>query len=123
MTNRSVLLVTLAAVAVLTVAPLLAHLGVSKSDPAHESTVSVSPKAVTVWFTQNPVLAVSAFTLEGPDGAVTLGAVQAGPERSLTAEVVDVLRPGPHTLTWRTAGNDGHVISGTRTFTYAPAAR
>lgn len=121
MLKRSVL--TLIAVAALAVAPLFAHLAVSKSDPAHEGTITAAPKTVSVWFTQNPVLAVSALTLEGPDGAVALGAVKAGPERSLTAEVLDPLQPGAHTLTWRTAGNDGHVISGTRTFTYAPAAR
>jgi copper resistance protein C len=123
MTKRSLLFFVVTVVTVLAVSPLLAHLGVSKSDPPHEGTITVAPKSVTVWFTQNPVLAVSALTLEGPGGAVALGAVKAGPERSLTAEVVDALQPGAHTLTWRTAGNDGHVISGTRSFTYAPAAR
>lgn len=123
MMTRRILFLTVIAVAVLAVSPLVAHLSVSKSDPAHEGTVTASPKTVTVWFNQNPVIAVSALTLEGPGGAVKLGAVTAGPERSLTAEVVDVLQPGNHTLTWRTAGNDGHVISGKRTFTYTPTDR
>jgi methionine-rich copper-binding protein CopC len=109
------------AVAALAVATLLAHLSATRSDPAHQGTVTESPASVTVWFNQTPVLAVSALTLEGPKGAVKLGQVKAGANRSLMAEVLEALQPGSHTLTWRTAGNDGHVISGTRTFTYAPA--
>lgn len=105
------------------VLPAFAHLSVTRSEPAHESTVTVSPKRVTVWFSQNPVLAVSALRLEGPRGDVRLGPVEAGADRSLTAEVLDTLEPGRHTLTWRTAGNDGHVLTGTRTFTYAPPGR
>lgn len=121
MRNRALLLIVAALVAV-AVTPLVAHLSVTRSDPGHESTITVSPKAVTVWFNQNPVVAVSALTLEGPQGAVKLGEVKAGAERSLTAEVLEPLQPGAHTLTWRTAGNDGHVLSGTRVFTFAPAA-
>lgn len=120
MRTPRVLLLTAAVVAALAVTPLLAHLSVSKSDPAHQGTITASPAAVTVWFNQNPVLKVSALTLEGPKGAVKLGEVKAGEDRALTADVLEPLQPGAHTLTWRTAGNDGHVISGTRAFTYAP---
>jgi methionine-rich copper-binding protein CopC len=122
MRNRALLLiVTVAALVAVAVTPLLAHLSVTKSDPPDQGTITAPPSSVTVWFSQNPVLPVSALTLEGPQGAVKLGDVQAGAERSLTAEVLEPLQPGAHVLTWRTAGNDGHVISGTRTFTYAPA--
>lgn len=120
MRTHRVLLLTAVVVAAVAVAPLVAHLAVSKSDPAHQGTITSSPSSVTVWFNQNPVLKVSALTLEGPKGAVKLGEVKAGENRSLTAEVLEPLQPGAHTLTWRTAGNDGHVISGTRTFTYTP---
>jgi copper resistance protein C len=119
-TKLSLSLVVAALVGV-AVVPVLAHLSATKSDPAHQGTITASPASVTIWFNQNPVLPVSALTLEGPQGAVKLGEVKAGADRSLTAEVQEPLQPGAHTLTWRTAGNDGHVISGTRTFTFAPA--
>lgn len=122
MPTRREMLLTVAGVATAGVAPLVAHLAVRKSDPANKATITASPARVAVWFNQNPTLAVSGLSLEGPKGAVKLGDVKAGDERSLVADVLEPLQPGPHTLTWKTAGNDGHVITGTRTFTYAPAS-
>lgn len=120
MSTRRELLLVVAGVAVGAVAPVFAHLGVRKSEPANKSTIASSPERITIWFNQAPALAVSSFALEGPKGAVKLGDVAAGEEQSLTAAVLEPLQAGPHTLTWKTAGNDGHVITGTRVFTYAP---
>lgn len=121
MPTRREILLTVAAVATGAVAPLLAHLAVRKSDPANNATLTSPPSRIAVWFNQNPTLAVSSLSLEGPKGAVKLGEIKAGAERSLVADVLEPLQPGAHTLTWKAAGNDGHVITGTRTFTYAPA--
>lgn len=116
-----------ALVVILTVAvvQLSAHLAVSKTFPATDSTVTTAPNHLQIWFTQAPTVAVSALSLEGPKGKVEMGKVAAGqadgkPDRSLVAPIVGTLEPGKYTGTWKTSGSDGHIITGTFAFSYAP---
>jgi methionine-rich copper-binding protein CopC len=102
---------------------VFAHLAVRKSLPEKGATLTTSPSSVQVWFTQEPEMEKSGLTLTGPQGAVTLGSVTAGPERSLVASVSGKLTAGAYTLTWKTAGDDGHVLTGTIPFSVAATAQ
>lgn len=106
---------------------LSAHLKVERTAPVTDATVTEAPVRIQVWFSQSPTLPVSALSLEGPQGAVELGKVEAGrtdgkPDRSLVAPIVGKLEPGVYTATWKTSGSDGHIQTDTFTFTLKPAA-
>jgi methionine-rich copper-binding protein CopC len=100
-----------------------AHLSVVKTMPADQSNVPVSPARVQVWFNQQPSPRISRLSLRGPDGKdVELGKVEVHSEdRSISAAVAAALPPGTYEATWRAAGDDGHVMRGTFTFTIVPA--
>jgi methionine-rich copper-binding protein CopC len=105
---------------------LSAHLKVERTFPATGGTVTTSPDRIQVWFSQNPTLAISGLSLEGPKGKVELGKVAAGkdgekPDMSLVAPITGTLEAGKYTASWKTSGNDGHILTGTFEFTYKPA--
>jgi methionine-rich copper-binding protein CopC len=101
---------------------VFAHLGVKKSLPAKGARITTSPEAIQVWFNQEPEMEKSGLTLVGPQGPVTVGAVEAGAENSLRATVGAALAPGAYTIEWKTAGDDGHVLTGKIPFTMAATA-
>jgi methionine-rich copper-binding protein CopC len=111
----------LAALAVFTVG-LSAHLDASRTMPANKSTVTDAPARVQVWFTEPPSPRVSLLEMKGPGGEVALGELEVNREdRSVAAPVRGTLAPGSYEVSWRTAGNDGHVMRGTFTFVLAAA--
>jgi methionine-rich copper-binding protein CopC len=102
---------------------LSAHLAVKKTTPAKGARLAAAPDHVQVWFTQEPDLAVSSLRLAGRSGAVKLGPVEHGGDRSLRARVEATLSAGDYTVTWKTAGDDGHVMQGSFTFSVTAPAR
>jgi methionine-rich copper-binding protein CopC len=93
------------------------HMRMTKSKPEADTAVPTAPSAIQAWFSQEPELAVSRMAVEGPDGSVELGDLRAGEEFSLVSDVPASLRPGNYTVSWRTAGDDGHVVRGEFAFT------
>jgi hypothetical protein len=115
--TRRIRTAALAVAATLLVAiTLSAHTKAVKTLPAADATVA-APTTVQVWFNETPDVKVSKLTLEGPSGAVKLGAVKAAAENSIAAAVEGAVADGKHTVSWQTAGKDGHVIKGTFAFT------
>ena len=105
------------ALVVLAVATAMAHLAATKTMPDADAVLTESPQRIQVWFTQDPDPAVSQLTLEGPAGEVELGDTTGADEKSLMATVPQALAPGGYTVSWRTAGDDGHVRRGDFLFT------
>jgi methionine-rich copper-binding protein CopC len=100
------------------------HMRLVRSEPAADSTVTVAPTALKLYWTEAPRLPVTAIRLTGAgDQAVALGAPAADQQdaKILSVPVTAPLQPGVYTVTWRTAGNDGHVLNGTYKFTYRAA--
>jgi len=96
---------------------LSAHLDVVRTLPVHESTVTQAPDRVQVWFSQQPSPRVSLLGLRGPGGDVPLGdLVLNRDDRSIAAPIEEPLTPGAYEASWRTAGDDGHVMRGTFRF-------
>jgi copper resistance protein C len=100
-------------VAALLTVGLSAHLRVLKTLPADGSKVTEPPARVQVWFDQEPSPRLSRLEMQGPGGEVTLGTTEVGDDRSISAAVTGALPPGSYEVTWRTAGDDGHVQRGT----------
>ncbi len=98
-------------------ASLMAHMKLVKSEPAADSTVSASVKQIQVWFTQAPDMKVSKLELKGASGPVKLAPVHAMNDKSLMAMVETDLPNGAYTISWQSAGEDGHVQKGELAFT------
>ena len=101
----------------LAVATAMAHLAATKTMPDADAVVAEPPSQIQVWFTQDPDPAVSQLVLEGPAGEVELGDTTVADEKSLMAMVPSALAAGSYTVSWRTAGDDGHVRRGDFAFT------
>lgn len=107
-----------AALAAFPVALLARHNRLAKSVPGAAATVA-SPRSVRLWFTEkvNPKLSSIIVTAEAGTKAET-GAVRGTDDpRSIAVEVTKPLATGKYSVAWRTAGDDGHSVRGTYTFT------
>ena len=83
-----------------------------------------SVSAIKLWFSQAPELSVTSVRLTGEgDRIVTLAALTRARENGspLVATVQGTMEPGRYTTRWRTMSRDGHPISGSFSFTLAPA--
>lgn len=113
----------LAAVILLTAVTLSAfHMRVEKTMPVEGATIAVAPKRIQIWFSEPPTLVVSNITVTGPSGRVELGTLALGktgdaPDNSVVTVVKGDLSPGKYTVSWRTSGKDGHMLTGTFEFT------
>ncbi len=115
----------LAAVLVVSGVALSAHLKVEKTFPESDATVSSVPDRLQVWFSQAPTVPVSSLSLEGPNGKVAVGKATAGKmdgktDRSIVAPITGTLSAGKYTVTWKTSGSDGHILTGTFDFIVKP---
>jgi methionine-rich copper-binding protein CopC len=100
------------------------HLRLLRSEPAADSTVTASPAELKMYWTEVPRLPVTAVRLTTvSEQPVALGEPRAdeADAKILHVPVTAALAPGVYTVTWRTAGNDGHILNGSYTFTYRPA--
>ncbi len=105
------LVVVTAAVAVVS-----AHMALQKSLPEEDAVLGASPVEIQLWFTQDPDPAVSNVSLEGPAGDIEVGKTRVMGEKSIVADV-PALESGTYTVSWRAAGDDGHVQRGEFSFT------
>lgn len=107
-------------------APAAAHTApIPGGVPADGATVEEMPKDVTIVF--------GGALLAGGEGAsITADPTGKGEDWTAGAPIVDEstltipvdpkIPAGEYTVTWRVVAEDGHPLSGTQTFTYAPTA-
>lgn len=121
MKRASLFAVALVAIVALAT-PSAFHFAVTKSTPTNNQALDASPKRIQIWFSQVPVEAVSVIKLVGSDKAdVALGKVVADKEsKSIYADVATALKPGAYVVSWKSAGDDGHVQNGEIKFKLAP---
>jgi len=111
---------------VLTPAWARAHGILKSSVPAAGAHLGVAPTGLRLTFTESPELTFTTITLRAPDGsAVALGAVQVvrDSRRAVAAAIQGALAAGTYTVEWKTAGADGHPVTGRFDFTIAPGHR
>lgn len=116
---RGSLVALLAALPLLAAGPAARHNRLVKAEPGVDSTVAKSPAEIRLWFKEPPEIAVSSVKLADEAGkAFVMGAVKATDDKfSIAAPVTAPLPAGKYTVTWKTAGTDGHVIRGSFGFT------
>jgi copper transport protein len=119
------ILAVLALAVLVTPALLFAHAHLVKSTPAANAKLTVSPTALTLWFSERPELRFTKIELlDSTNAPVTIGAVTAaaGESMAMTASISSALPNGKYTVSWRTAAADGHPSNGKFSFTVdAPA--
>lgn len=106
------------AVAVSALSALVAaHTKLEKSDPADGATVTTSPKWVQLFFSEKPDIKISKVEITGPSGKVELGPAHSMADKDIMAAIDRPLDNGKYTVSWQTAGKDGHVLKGSFSFT------
>ena len=101
------------------------HTHLVKAEPAPDSTVTVPPRQVRLWFNEPPEVALSAASLMKVDHSPVAVVKMAATDDSLSVAgpVPITLEPGKYMVMWRTASKDGHAVRGMYYFTYDPTAQ
>lgn len=101
--------------AMLTTASAFAHAHLQQQIPAADSTVSVSPQALTLTFSEGVELSFSGVILNGPQNKpVATGklARSDGNKAQLTLPLNEPLAAGEYTVEWHVVSVDGHKTKG-----------
>ncbi len=95
------------------------HLALVKSEPANTATVSKSPKAITLWFSQRPNVKLTRLVLTHARDTMKTGTATAvdSAGKQIRIPVIAALSQGKYDVSWRTLARDGHAVSGKFTFT------
>jgi putative copper export protein/methionine-rich copper-binding protein CopC len=126
--TRSSVIRTLSLVLTLLVilpAPGLAHGALQRAAPGDGDHLSTAPRELRLTFTEDVELAFARLALTGPSGAVELGELRVAPDstRVLVGQIRGLLVAGTYTVQWQVAGDDGHPVRGSYSFTVAAGAR
>jgi len=105
------------AVAITGTGPASAHTVLTATDPAADATPSVGPNRVSATFNEDLQATFAAMTVVGPDGNLWSSG-----ETEVRGSVASVdVRPlgpsGRYTVNYRVTSDDGHVVSGSWSFT------
>ena len=104
-------------IAITGAAPASAHTVLSAADPAADAALSAGPNRVSATFNEDLQTTFAAMTVVGPDGNLwSSGDTEVrGPVASVG---VRPLGPsGKYTVNYRVTSDDGHVVSGSWSFT------
>ena len=104
-------------VIVVSVSPASAHTVLTASDPTDGASLSTGPDRVSATFNEELQTAFAAMTVVGPDGNLWSSG-----EPEVRGAVAGVaVRPlgpsGKYTVNYRVTSGDGHVVSGSWSFT------
>lgn len=117
---RSAVAAGVAALVIAPSSPALAHAALKSMSPADGSTVRSSPADVVLTFNEPVDGRFTAVKVTDPGGtAVSSGKPQVTDE-VVTQRLAPLGVPGRYTVAFRTVSVDGHLVSGRRTFTFAP---
>ncbi len=97
-----------------------AHAHLQQQTPAADSTVSASPQALTLSFSEGIETRFSGVTLSGPQqSAVATGklALSDDNKAQLVVPLAQPLTPGDYTVDWHVVSVDGHKTKGQYHFT------
>ena len=100
-------------------APAAMHLRLVKSEPASNAVVA-APTQLRLWFSLKPAMAITTVKLAtSGDVAIKVGKpAHAGDVKlPVVVAVEEALAPGKYTVSWKTASNDMHPMTGSFNFT------
>lgn len=101
------------------------HLRLEKSEPAKDETLAAAPKAIRLWFSLPPEMAVTAVKLSDANGnPVALAAPTrgSGAKDPVESAIQGAIAAGTYTVSWKTSSKDGHPIRGDFSFTVKGSA-
>lgn len=95
----------------------VAHTALISSDPAADATLTAGPNRVSATFNEDLQPTFAAMTVVGPDGALWSSG-DAEVRGAVASVAVRPLGPsGRYTVNYRVTSDDGHVVSGSWSFT------
>lgn len=96
------------------------HLRLTASLPAKDTTLTASPDAVRLWFSEQTDLGATKVDVKNAAGQpVGTAALTRGPQRDDPVVATFTAKPGTgrYTVDWRAMSKDGHVVKGSYGFT------
>ncbi|WP_192809461.1 copper resistance CopC family protein [Actinomadura rudentiformis] len=106
----------------LAAAPAASHAELTSISPDHRSTQTSSPSQVVLTFNQSVNKRFTVIRVTGPGGERAESGSAVVSEEVARQGLMPLSRPGRYQVAYRTVSVDGHVISGSRAFTFQPAA-
>lgn len=97
--------------------PAAAHDELVSTQPADGAAVDVPPAAVSLEFSEEPLVDGTQLQVTGPDGAVASVGDTVVDGTTVSIALATELPAGAYTVDWRVTASDGHPTSGTFTFT------
>jgi methionine-rich copper-binding protein CopC len=98
-----------------------AHALLDRATPSVGGTVSGSPSAIELEFTEGVEPRYGRVTVSGPSGAVPVSpAAGASGSPKLSVRLGQRLKPGQYRVTWAVVSVDTHKTQGSFTFTVQP---
>lgn len=101
-----------------------AHETLTSSSPAADATLTAIPRELRLTFSSPVKLALFRVGLDGPAGAVELGAAELHTDSSrvVLVPVRQLTAAGTYTVRWQVAGPDGHPVRGEFSFVITEGA-
>ncbi|MFN8147078.1 MAG: copper resistance protein CopC [Candidatus Nanopelagicales bacterium] len=106
-----------AAVGLIAAPPASAHNVVVGTVPVAGSTVTALPTEVVLNFEEPPVAGGTAIVVKDPQGQVVTSGATSLNEASATVELQPLTLAGKYSVSYRSASDDGHTITGSFAFT------
>jgi len=105
--------VAAATLALASAVPASVHFSLVKSTPTADQTLTAPLKRVQIWFSETPAPGVSQIKILGADKtALPAGKTLIDTDKSMYTDLASPLAPGAYVVSWRAAGDDGHLLSG-----------
>lgn len=100
-----------------------AHAKLIRSQPRPNETVSVAPRVIELWFSEELEPRFNTIEVKNQAGnLVTLGEVVLAEDNKKAQVEVEQLTPGVYTVEWKALSADQHAMRGRFSFTVAPPA-
>ncbi len=114
-------LLALAAVALCGAGTAAAHSVVVSCDPADGAEVQAGPRVASITFNEALQTSFASLTVVGPDGNLWSRGEPRVHGPVIEVDLGELGPAGKYTLAYRVTSADGHVVSGTRSFTLTAA--
>jgi methionine-rich copper-binding protein CopC len=109
-------------VIMLTAAPASAHAELESITPGQKSVQTASPREVTLTFNEPVNRRFTVIKVTGPGGAAVGSGAPAVNRDVVRQPLVALSQAGRYRVAYRTVSVDGHIVSGSREFTFRPSA-
>jgi methionine-rich copper-binding protein CopC len=104
----------------LAAAPASAHAELESITPGQKSVQTAPPREVRLTFDEPVNRRFTVIKVTGPAGAAVASGVPTVDREVVRQPLVPLSQPGRYQVAYRTVSVDGHIVSGSREFTFRP---